>query len=144
MCSCRVLLCRLTTQMIYSGFSLSTGLLAGNIYVNTLLVGIVDIPGNFLAILGLRSRYFGRKLTCALGLLIAGCSSLLTIPFIITGICTYHSLLQVHAYTIYFYKYPYMHILLIITGACIFHALLQVHELTIHCYRYMHIPFIVT
>ena len=71
---------RITNNLVYYGFSLNTSSLSGDIFWNAFLSGTVEIPGNIAAFLGI--TYLGRKPTVAGGLIIAGSTSLLCIPFL--------------------------------------------------------------
>ena len=76
---------RFTDSLMYYALSLNTQALSGNIYVNTVISGAVEIPANLLAIFFLNWRFTGRRLTCSLSLLIAGAASLISIYMILEG-----------------------------------------------------------
>lgn len=70
---------------MYYALSLNTGSLAGSIYLNTALMGLVEIPANILCYFTLNWRVTGRRVTCGGGLLLAGLSLFLSTPFIVNG-----------------------------------------------------------
>ena len=72
-------------SVVYHALAFNTGTLAGNIYLNTTLLGLVEIPGLLLTLVTVRSVRFGRKGTCGWFLTIAGVANFLTIPFILSG-----------------------------------------------------------
>jgi hypothetical protein len=74
---------RFTCSLIYYSLSLNTAVLHGNIYVNTFICGAVEVPAYIIAMLLMDSKWFGRRWTGCLSLLIAGIVSFLCIPMII-------------------------------------------------------------
>ena len=65
---------------MYYGVSLNSGTLAGDIYLNTFLLGVVEIPANILCFL--LSNSIGRTWTIGFSLVLAGICSLIQIPLI--------------------------------------------------------------
>lgn len=70
---------------MYYVLSLNTDALTGSLYLNTFLAGAVEFPANVLAVFLLQWRFTGRRLTCALSLIIAGVASLVSIYMILEG-----------------------------------------------------------
>ena len=81
----RHILPRFTDSLMYYALSLNSGSLAGDLFLNTFLLGLVEIPANIFCALGLQWRYLGRRLTASLSLLLAGVASVISIPLIVTG-----------------------------------------------------------
>ncbi|CAD5125232.1 DgyrCDS13470 [Dimorphilus gyrociliatus] len=71
-----------TCSLMYYGLSLNIGTIAGSIYLNTFLLGIVEVPALTLGIY-LMGRV-GRKPTVASACLFAGLSGFILIPLILT------------------------------------------------------------
>ena len=71
--------------MMYYGLSLNTGALSGDIYTNTLISGAVEIPSLIICIFLLNWKICGRRLTSSGTFLVAGLSSIVTIPLIVCG-----------------------------------------------------------
>ena len=61
------------------------GVLPGNVYVNIILLALMEFPATFLNMFLVNWKYTGRRLTCALTMLAAGIFSFLVVPFIATG-----------------------------------------------------------
>ena len=76
---------RFTCSMMYYGLSLNTGALSGSIYTNTLISGAVEIPSLIICIFLLNWKLCGRRLTSSGTFLVAGLSSIITIPLILYG-----------------------------------------------------------
>lgn len=70
---------------MYYALSLNTGSLDGSIYLNTALMGLVEIPANILCYFTLSWRVTGRRLTCGGSLILAGLSLFISAPFIVNG-----------------------------------------------------------
>ena len=51
--------CRFTNNLLYYGFSLNTGTLAGSLYINTMLSALVEFPAKLGALAML--QYLGRR-----------------------------------------------------------------------------------
>ena len=66
---------------MYYGFSLNTGALAGDIFLNTFLMGAVEVPANLIAIALLATA--GRRVALGGGLLFGGLASAISIPFVL-------------------------------------------------------------
>jgi hypothetical protein len=71
---------------MYWAMSFNSGTLSGNIYLNTLLLGVVEIPAIIVAYFTLNWPPLGRKLTTGGSMLIASLTSFITIPFIVIGL----------------------------------------------------------
>lgn len=78
---------RFTDALMYYSLSLNTQSLSGSVYLNTLILGAVEIPANFIAIILLNWKFTGRRLTCSWALILAGVASFLTIFMILKGMC---------------------------------------------------------
>ena len=74
---------RFTNNLIYYGLSLNSGALAGNVYINTFLLGAIEIPANILCFVF--SNWIGRTWTIGLSLLLAAAASGIQIPLILVG-----------------------------------------------------------
>ncbi len=72
-------------SLVYNALTFNVGTLAGNIYINTTLLGLVEIPGLLLSLLTARWPPLGRRGTAGWFLAIAGLANLLTVPFILHG-----------------------------------------------------------
>ena len=70
---------------MYYALNLNTGRLFGNVYLNTALVGAMEIPADILAIVFMNWHVTGRRLTCSISLIIAGAASLISIYMILEG-----------------------------------------------------------
>ncbi|KAK2175936.1 hypothetical protein NP493_695g00002 [Ridgeia piscesae] len=70
---------------MYYGLTLNTGEMSGNVYLNTFLSGAVEIPANFICVVLLNWEKTGRRFTTAGSGVLAGVSSLLCVPFIMSG-----------------------------------------------------------
>ena len=66
---------------MYYGLALNTGTLAGDIYLNTFLMGAVEIPANIIAIIILNK--VGRRVAVGGGLLFGGIATFISIPFVL-------------------------------------------------------------
>lgn len=77
---------RFVDSLMYFALSLNTGSLVGDVFVNTVISGAVEVPANILCILCMNWKKLGRRLTCSLSLVIAGLSSFLTIPMLLRNI----------------------------------------------------------
>ena len=71
---------RMVNTFVYYGLSLNTGLLSGNIFLNAFLSAAVEVPG--MLAYYLLATYIGRKRTLVGGMLMAGITSFLCIPFL--------------------------------------------------------------
>lgn len=71
--------------MMYYGLSWNTGSLPGNIYVNTLISGAVEVPALITGVRLMNWSVTGRRLTLCGALLAAGISSFLCVPMILFG-----------------------------------------------------------
>jgi OCT family organic cation transporter-like MFS transporter 4/5 len=71
--------------MMYYGLSLNTGSLPGNIFVNTLISGAVEVPALIVGILLMSWSVTGRRFTSCGAFIVAGLSSLICIPMILFG-----------------------------------------------------------
>ena len=58
--------------MMYWAVALNIGSLAGNIYMNTVLLGLTDIPGLLFIVFIANRAPFGRRLTSSLSAILAG------------------------------------------------------------------------
>ena len=74
---------RFTDSLMYYAMSLNTGSLHGDIFLNTTISGLVEIPANILCVLFLNWRFSGRRWTCAISLILAGVSSFITMPLVL-------------------------------------------------------------
>jgi len=74
---------RFTCSLIYYALALNTGTLYGNIYLNTFLSGLVEIPAYILAIWMMERKFLGRRLTVSLSFLAGGIVAFLCIPLIL-------------------------------------------------------------
>ena len=70
---------------MYYVLSLSTSSLAGNVFVNTTIMGLVEIPAVLLGLILMDWHVFGRKYTCVLSVVFAGISSFIMVPLILNG-----------------------------------------------------------
>jgi len=68
---------------VYYALALNAGSLHGNIFINTFIMGAVDIPAFLLCMFLVQWKRTGRRWTGCLGLTGAGLSSFLCIPMII-------------------------------------------------------------
>ena len=75
---------RFTDSLVYYALSLNSGNLAGGVFLNTFLMGLIEVPANLLVILFLEWPAMGRRRTASFSLLFAGGAALLSIPFLIT------------------------------------------------------------
>lgn len=66
---------------MYYGLALNAGTLAGDIYLNTFLMGAVEIPANIIALVLLSKA--GRRYGVGGGLLVGGVALVISIPFIL-------------------------------------------------------------
>lgn len=76
---------RCTCSLIYYALSLNTGILSGNIYLNTFFCGAVEALGYVSGFFFVQNRHLGRRLTGLLSLLGAGLASFICIPMILLG-----------------------------------------------------------
>ena len=74
-----------TDSLMYYAIYLNVETMKGNTHVVMLLLSVTEVFAGLLTIVGLRWRRCGRCLTCALSLLLAGVSSIITIPLLIYG-----------------------------------------------------------
>ncbi len=82
---CFIYFSRFTCTVIYFAISLNSQSLAGDVFLNTLILGAIEIPSNLICILLIDIPWIGRKLTTASGLIIAGVTSLAAIPLFVTS-----------------------------------------------------------
>lgn len=71
---------RFTVSLIYYGLAFNAGSLVGDLYLNSLLLGVVEIPANVVC--RFMVNRFGRRFTNAFGLLVAGVGSFVCIPLV--------------------------------------------------------------
>jgi len=71
--------------MLYYSLSLNVRSLPGDIFINTLISGAVEIPAFLIAIRLLSWSVTGRRLTISGALVAAGLSSFICIPMILIG-----------------------------------------------------------
>ena len=76
---------RFTTSFVYFGLSLNTGTLSGNIYVNTALSGLLEIPAKLITIVLIESKTLGRRLTLFGAMLICALANFCSIPLLLKG-----------------------------------------------------------
>ena len=69
--------------MIYYVLSLNAGTLAGDVFLNTALLGLVEIPSGILCFIAMKSRTLGRKKTVAFSALLAGIACITCVPLIL-------------------------------------------------------------
>ena len=109
---------RFTCSLMYWALSFNTGSLSGNIYLNTFLLGIVELPALLLSYYCMGWPRLGRRLTCGFALLVAAASSFLTIPFIVVGRYSFHyhwlvfnllSLVAIHLIVVGRYLFVHYH-----------------------------------
>ena len=87
---------------MYWALSLNTGSFSGNIYLNSFLMSLVEIPATFLAHFFMSWPPSGRRWTTGVSLLVASASSFLTIPFIAIGrYNAEYKILAIHLSNIY-------------------------------------------
>ena len=79
MCIC--LPARFTGSLMFYGLSLNSGRLAGDVFLNTFLLSVVEVPANLLCLF-LLDR-IGRRNTVGGGMLTAAALTLGCIPFLI-------------------------------------------------------------
>ena len=70
--------------LTYYGLSLNAGSLAGNIYLNSFLLGLVEIPAVLLCVVIINRRPLGRRLTVSFSAILFGASGLLIAIFILS------------------------------------------------------------
>lgn len=70
-------------SLMYYAMSLNTGSLSGDIFVNTVISGAVEIPSLVVCVFLLGWRITGRRLSCSISFIGAGISSIICIPLII-------------------------------------------------------------
>ncbi len=73
---------RFTVNLLYYGLSLNTGTLAGNVFTNTFLLGLVEVPGNLICLVCLGIPVLGRKFTTAGAFMVAGLATIACVPLI--------------------------------------------------------------
>ena len=79
---------RITNNLVYYGFSFNTSSLSGDIFWNAFLSAAVEVPAYVVSSLLL--VFIGRKPTFVGGLLLAGTSCFLCIPFLANKRDIYH------------------------------------------------------
>lgn len=70
---------------MYYTLALNAGSLAGDLYLNVALMGVVEIPAIVLLVVLNNSRAVGRRYTTSFGMLLAGASGLILVPLILHG-----------------------------------------------------------
>ena len=70
---------------MYYALTLNVGSLPGDVFINAAVSAALEIPAHFATILALNHHVTGRRLTCAISMLLAGLFSFGVIPFITTG-----------------------------------------------------------
>ena len=73
---------RFTVNLLYYGLSLNTGTLAGNVFTNTFLLGLVEVPGNVICLVCLGIPALGRKITTTGSFMVTGLATLACVPLI--------------------------------------------------------------
>ena len=68
--------------MMYYALSLNAGSLSGNIFLNTALLGLVEVPAIFLGAVLVTWKYTGRRITVSLSLVLAGVSALILVALV--------------------------------------------------------------
>lgn len=76
---------RFTDSLLWYSLSFNTGKLPGSIYLNTLLVSLVEIPANFIVMFCLNWHVLGRRWTNAGSLIAAGIINFCIVPAILAG-----------------------------------------------------------
>ena len=76
---------RMTTALTYFALSLNSGSLAGDVFLNTFVMGVIETPANIISLFCMNMSLFGRRWTNALSLIIAGVASLIAVPLLITS-----------------------------------------------------------
>ena len=71
-------------NLLYYALSLNAESLAGDVYLNTFLLGAVEIPANLITLVLMDMKLFGRRRTNSGALFLAGISSLICVPLVIT------------------------------------------------------------
>ena len=74
---------RCSVSFIYYALSLNANTLIGDIFLNFFFLSAVEIPANLIALLGLRSRLFGRRYTHVIAFLVAGIACFASVPLLI-------------------------------------------------------------
>jgi len=74
---------RFTCGLLYYALALNTGDLHGNVYVNTFIMGAVEIPAYVACIFLMNWKLMGRRWSGVFGLTGAGIFSFVCIPLII-------------------------------------------------------------
>ena len=69
---------------MYYTLSLNSQSLSGNIYVNTALLGVVEIPAILIGAVLISWKYTGRRYTVSMSMVIAGVTSLILVVLVIT------------------------------------------------------------
>jgi hypothetical protein len=77
--------CRFTCALMYYGLSLNTGSLPGDIYVNVIISGAVEVPALIIGFRLMNWERTGRRISGFAEFLVAGVSSFLCIPMILFG-----------------------------------------------------------
>jgi len=67
---------RFVDTLIYYAMSLNVRSLSGNLYINVMLVRLVDLPAVILGALAINWRCLGRRYTMSSSMALAGCMSL--------------------------------------------------------------------
>jgi len=74
-----------SNSLIYYGLTLGAGDLGNNIYQNTIFTGLSEMPGYLFAIVLMENKFFGRRRTCIMFLIICGFASLCIDAFNLSG-----------------------------------------------------------
>lgn len=78
----------LVNVLVYYGLSMNAASLAGNVFINFMLLALFEFPGNLLSYIGM--QYFGRKSTLIFSSILSGCACLLyeAVPSSMTSLQT--------------------------------------------------------
>lgn len=93
-------LCRGTCSLIYYAVAFNTGSLHGNIYLNTFVSGVLEIPAYIGAMLMVDRRPMGRRWTGCIGLVGSCVASFLCVPMILYGQCALRAFQQFTVMTV--------------------------------------------
>jgi hypothetical protein len=74
---------RFTNNLLYYGFSLNTGTLAGSLYINTLLSALVEVPAKIIALAML--HFWGRRACVAISELTSAAASAVCVILILVN-----------------------------------------------------------
>ena len=68
---------------MYYALSLNAQSLSGNIYLNTTLLGLVEIPGIAIGAVLIAWKYTGRRYTVSMSMVIAGLTSFILVVLVL-------------------------------------------------------------